>query len=30
VPASIVPSMPLDDRIVVTGMLRITGKPVLW
>ncbi len=27
---SITPSYPLDDRIVVAGVLRITAKPVLW
>jgi hypothetical protein len=26
---SLSPSYPLDDRIVVAGVLRITGKPVL-
>src|SRR2546430_8251268 len=27
---SLSPSIPLDDRIVVTGVLRITAKPILW
>jgi hypothetical protein len=27
---SLAPSYPLDDRIVVAGVLRITGKPVLF
>jgi hypothetical protein len=28
--ASIAPTFPLDDRITVTGTIKITGKPVLW
>jgi hypothetical protein len=28
--ASIAPTIPLDDRITVTGTIKITGKPVLW
>jgi hypothetical protein len=27
---SLTPAYPLDDRIVVSGVLRITGKPVLF
>lgn len=27
---SLSPVIPLDDRIVVSGVLRITGKPILW
>jgi hypothetical protein len=28
--ASLAPVYPLDDRITVTGAIKITGKPVLW
>ena len=28
--ASLIPVYPLDDRITVTGAIKITGKPVLW
>jgi hypothetical protein len=27
---SISPAIPLDDRITVTGSIKITGKPVVW
>ncbi|HXM32296.1 MAG TPA: phage tail tube protein [Chthoniobacterales bacterium] len=27
---ALTPAYPVDDRITVTGTIRITGKPVLW